>query len=157
MHLNKHLLLMTSVAAIGITFPSLSLAASKPGEHLAEHQHLIIDFFSKLGLLFEVIAAIIIITSLIITLCRSIIVYRALGSNSAYEVARRTFAKGMLLCLELLIAADLLRTLAVDLTISSVAALGLLVIVRTILSWSIEIEMEGKLPWRMGNRKATKQ
>jgi uncharacterized membrane protein len=65
-------------------------------------------------------------------------------------VARRTFGKTLLLGLEVLIAADLMRSVSLNLTISSVLALGLLVVVRTILSFSIQIEMEGDLPWRVG-------
>jgi uncharacterized membrane protein len=65
-------------------------------------------------------------------------------------VARRTFGKALLLGLEVLIAADLMRSVSLSLTTSSVLALGLLVVVRTILSFSIQIEMEGALPWRIG-------
>lgn len=56
----------------------------------------------------------------------------------------------LLLALEVLIAADLLRTVSLSLTISGVLALGLLVVVRTILSFAIQIETEGNLPWRVG-------
>jgi hypothetical protein len=70
----------------------------------------------------------------------------------AYLVARRTFAKGLLLCLDVLIAADLMRTVSVNLTIASISALGMLVLVRTILTFSIQVEMEGNLPWRGSQR-----
>lgn len=72
----------------------------------------------------------------------------ASGGSEAYTVIRRTFGRGLLLGLEVLIAADLIRTIAVDLTVDNVAALGLLVLVRTILSFSIEVEINGRLPWR---------
>jgi uncharacterized membrane protein len=72
------------------------------------------------------------------------------GGKASYLVARRTFSKALLLALEVLIAADLMRSVSLNLTISSVMALGLLVVVRTILSFSIQIEMEGELPWRIG-------
>lgn len=52
--------------------------------------------------------------------------------------------------LEVLIVADLMRSVSLNLIISSVMALGLFVAVRTILSFSIQIEMEGDLPWRIG-------
>ena len=61
----------------------------------------------------------------------------------AYLVARRTVAEGLLLCLDVLIAADLMSTVSVNLTIASIAALGMLVLVRTILTFSIQVEMEG--------------
>ncbi len=84
------------------------------------------------------------------TMGRAIYVGRLAGGKASYLVARRTFGKTLLLGLEVLIAADLMRSVSLNLTISSVLALGLLVVVRTILSFSIQIEMEGDLPWRVG-------
>ena len=72
------------------------------------------------------------------------------GTHAAYTATRRTFGRGLLVGLEVLIAADLIRTIAVDLTLDSVAALGLLVVVRTILSLSIEVEIDGRFPWQSG-------
>lgn len=54
----------------------------------------------------------------------------------------------MLLGIEVLVAADLIRTVAVDPSLQSVAVLGLIVLIRTFLSFSLEIEMEGVVPWR---------
>jgi uncharacterized membrane protein len=53
-----------------------------------------------------------------------------------------------LLGLEILVAADVIRTVALDPTLESVAVLGLLVLVRTFLSWSIIVEIEGRWPWQ---------
>ncbi len=75
---------------------------------------------------------------------------RLAGGKASYLVARRTLGQTLLSGLEVLIAADLMRSVSLNLTISSVLALGLLVVVRTILSFSIQIEMEGDLPWRVG-------
>jgi uncharacterized membrane protein len=49
-----------------------------------------------------------------------------------------------------LIIADIVRTVTIDLTLESLATLSLLVLVRTFLSFSLEIELEGTLPWRRG-------
>jgi len=54
----------------------------------------------------------------------------------------------LLLGLELLVAADVIRTVALDLTFDRVAGLGLLVLVRTFLSWALVVEMEGRWPWQ---------
>jgi Protein of unknown function (DUF1622) len=54
----------------------------------------------------------------------------------------------LLLALEVLVAADLILTVAVDPTWESVAVLGLIVLIRTVLSFSLEIEIEGVLPWQ---------
>jgi uncharacterized membrane protein len=65
-----------------------------------------------------------------------------------YKNVRRNIGRVLLLGLEVLIAADILRTVTIDLTMSSVATLGLLVLVRTFLSWSIELETDGHWPWQ---------
>jgi len=54
----------------------------------------------------------------------------------------------LLLGLEILVAADIVRTVALDPSFENVAVLGLLVLVRTFLSWSIVVEIEGRWPWQ---------
>jgi hypothetical protein len=54
----------------------------------------------------------------------------------------------LLLGIEVLVAADLIQTVAVNASLQSVAILGLIVLIRTFLSFSLEIEMEGVVPWR---------
>lgn len=70
------------------------------------------------------------------------------GTKSAYTIVRNIFGRSVLLGLEILVAADLIRTVTVDPTLDNLLALGLLVLVRTFLSWSFEIELEGTWPWR---------
>lgn len=69
-----------------------------------------------------------------------------------YRALRTTLGRGILLGLELLIAGDIIRTVAVEPTLDSVAVLGLIVLVRTFLSLSLEVELEGRWPWRRGER-----
>lgn len=65
-----------------------------------------------------------------------------------YKSFRATLGRVMLLGLEILIAADVVRTVALERTLTSFAALGLLVVIRTFLSWSIVLEIEGRWPWQ---------
>jgi uncharacterized membrane protein len=65
-----------------------------------------------------------------------------------YENYKRRVGRALLLCLEILVAADVVRTVALDATVQSVLALGMLVIVRTFLSWSLIVEIEGRWPWQ---------
>jgi uncharacterized membrane protein len=65
-----------------------------------------------------------------------------------YNSFRSTLGRAMLLGLEILIAADVVRTVALERTLRSFAALGLLVVIRTFLSWSIVLEVEGRWPWQ---------
>jgi uncharacterized membrane protein len=66
----------------------------------------------------------------------------------AYTVLRRTLGGAILAGLEVLVAGDLIRTVAVAPTLDNVFTLGIIVLIRTFLSFSLEIEIEGTLPWR---------
>jgi uncharacterized membrane protein len=74
--------------------------------------------------------------------------WRTRQARTAYQILRRTLGGVLLLGLEILVAADLVRTVAVEPTIQGVAVLGLIVLIRTFLSFSLEIEIEGVPPWR---------
>ena len=63
----------------------------------------------------------------------------------------------MLLGLEFLVAADIVRTVAIETTLTNVAILGALVLVRTVLSWSLVVEMDGRWPWQVGAEDAVKE
>lgn len=65
-----------------------------------------------------------------------------------YNGFRASLGRAMLLGLEILIAADVVRTVALSPTLKNFEALGVLVIVRTFLSWSIVVEIEGRWPWQ---------
>ncbi len=61
---------------------------------------------------------------------------------------RLRLGNSLLVGLEILVAADVIRTVALEPTLTNVAILGVLVLVRTFLSWSLVVEMEGRWPWR---------
>jgi uncharacterized membrane protein len=70
----------------------------------------------------------------------------------AYRVYRQQVGKAILLGLEFLVAADIIRTVAVDPTFSGVGVLAILVAVRTFLSFTLEVELEGRWPWQSQSR-----
>jgi uncharacterized membrane protein len=76
---------------------------------------------------------------------------RTSSGGDAYLTLRRAFGSSLLLGLEVLVAADLIRTVAVAPTLENVLVLGLIVLIRTFLSFSLQIEIEGRLPWRRPN------
>ena len=76
------------------------------------------------------------------------------GWASSYSAARRGVGRAILLGLEFLIIADIVQTITIELTLRSAAALGLIVVVRTFLSFSLEVELDGVLPWRRSSRNA---
>ena len=72
----------------------------------------------------------------------------AVRPATGYVVLRSAFGGTLLLGLEVLVAADLVRTVAVAPTLDNVLVLGLIVLIRTVLSFSLETEIEGVAPWR---------
>jgi uncharacterized membrane protein len=70
------------------------------------------------------------------------------GGEEAYRVVRTVFGRSILLGLEFLVAADIIRTVAVEPSLENVAVLGLIVLIRTFLSFSLEVEIDGRWPWR---------
>jgi len=69
-----------------------------------------------------------------------------------YRLYRRQLGRSILLGLELLVAADIIRTVAVTPTIRSVVVLGAIVLIRTFLSFSLELEITGRWPWQKSDR-----
>ena len=74
------------------------------------------------------------------------------GWGESYHVFRTSLARSILLGLEFLVAADIIGTVAVEPTLENLAVLGLIVLIRTFLSFSLEVEIEGRWPWQMAPR-----
>lgn len=68
--------------------------------------------------------------------------------GDAYQRFKAQLGKALLLGLEFLVAADIIRTVALEATMQNVVILGLLVVIRTFLSWSLVVEIEGRWPWQ---------
>lgn len=75
-------------------------------------------------------------------------VRRRLRMIEAYRSYRANLGRAILLGLEFLVAGDIIATVLVDQTLESAAALGIIVLIRTFLSFSLETEIAGQLPWR---------
>lgn len=73
---------------------------------------------------------------------------RGSGERDTYESYRQRLGRSILLGLELLVAADIIKTVAITPTFESVGVLALIVLVRTFLSWSLELEISGRWPWQ---------
>ena len=107
------------------------------------------DVMLSIAQIFEIIAALTIFSGLIWSAALALRTYRRSKSGQqTYKTMRRSFGGSILLGLEILVAGDLIRTVAVDPTIESVTVLGIVVLIRTFLSFSLEIEMNGVPPWR---------
>lgn len=77
------------------------------------------------------------------------------GRENAYHLLRVELGKGILLGLEILVAGDIISTVVTDATMDRVLALGVIVLIRTFLSWSIELEIEGHFPWQRESKKTS--
>ncbi|HWM15839.1 MAG TPA: DUF1622 domain-containing protein [Microbacterium sp.] len=105
--------------------------------------------FTVVAVCFEAIGALSMIVGFIIAV---VLGWRALsrgeGGSAAFAVLRTTLGSAILLGLEVLVAADLIRTITSKPSMEDALILGIIVLIRTILSMSIQIEIEGVLPWR---------
>ena len=74
--------------------------------------------------------------------------------DAVFQELRHRLGRGILLGLEFLIAADIIYTVAIDLSFESVGSLALIVLIRTFLSFTLEVELTGRWPWQGRRLKA---
>jgi uncharacterized membrane protein len=98
--------------------------------------------------IFEVVAIVVLVAGFIAGVVKALHARLGGREEESYVVMRRYFGRSILLGLEILVAADLIRTVAVDQTWENVLSLGLIVLIRTFLSFSLEVEIDGMWPWR---------
>jgi uncharacterized membrane protein len=103
------------------------------------------------ALAIEVLAVIVIVVAISFGTVR-FLVHVQRQKDDAYEGYKVFLGKALLLGLEFLVAADIIRTVALEPTLNNVLLLGLLVIVRTFLSWALVVEMDGRWPWNAARR-----
>ena len=108
-------------------------------KHTAE---LISSGFELAGIIVLVFGSILAFGRYVVTLIR----FR--DSPAAFRGLRLYLGRSIVLGLELLIAADIIRSVAIEPTFTSVGVLGLIVLIRTFLSWSLEVEINGEWPWQ---------
>jgi uncharacterized membrane protein len=100
---------------------------------------------------FEIAGVAILVIGSLLAFVSAAATFRRGDGRAAYQRARKNVGRAILLGLEVLIIADIVLTITVDRTFDSALTLGLIVLVRTFLSFSLEIELEGALPWRRGS------
>ena len=101
-------------------------------------------------LFIEAIAVLIIVVAIVVALTRYLLRYANQQSDkeALYHALKVSLGKSLLLGLEILVAADIIHTVALEATLESVLVLGLLVMIRTFLSWALLVEIEGRWPWQ---------
>ena len=103
-----------------------------------------IDVIAKIV---EIIGVLIMFFGLFFAFYRGIRLTGGFNHNTYVEI-RQTVGKSILLGLEVLIAADIMATVVTDPTLRSVLVLGFIVLIRTFLSLSLQVELEGRFPWQ---------
>jgi uncharacterized membrane protein len=97
---------------------------------------------------FEVVGVVILVAGALFALGRYALALARGEREGAYEIARQEIGRAILLGLEVLIIADIVLTITVDQTVESAVTLGIIVLVRIVLSFSLEVELEGRWPWQ---------
>jgi uncharacterized membrane protein len=92
--------------------------------------------------------AAIVVGAVLATLGFGVALWRHALFDAAYRTYRQGLGRAILLGLEFLVAADIIRTVAISPTIESVVSLGLIVLIRTALSFSLQLEIDGRWPWQ---------
>ncbi|MHA7664486.1 DUF1622 domain-containing protein [Mycolicibacterium sp. HS_4_1] len=109
------------------------------------------DIIETTGKVIDVVGVAVIVGGTVIALAATVVRVRGTEGESAggaYDAFRRRLGRSILLGLEFLVAADIIRTVAVTPTAQSVAVLAGIVAIRTFLSFSLQVEMTGSWPWQ---------
>lgn len=104
------------------------------------------EIAEMVGLLFDGVGVLVIVLGTVVATVR-LAAYRRRDADP-YRQFRQDIGRGILLGLEFLVAADIIRTVAVTPTLQGVLVLGLIVLIRTFLSTALQVELEGRWPWQ---------
>ena len=121
------------------------------GFHLATESTAAIGDFEiarSVAEIIEVLAIVVIAVGVVFAITSGFFDWFRHGSETGFETFKRLIARGLLIGLDLLIAADVIKTVTLEGTIESALVLGLLVVIRTFLSWTLVLEVEGHWPWQ---------
>ena len=99
-------------------------------------------------------AAIMIVGAFVAFVDYSLSIVHLVDRPAAYRQLRERLGRAILLGLEVLIIGDIVRTIIVDPTVESVAVLGMVVVIRIVLSFSLEVEIDGVWPWNLWRLKS---
>jgi uncharacterized membrane protein len=105
------------------------------------------EFIETTGAAAEIAGVLLILAGLVLASLRYAVVRDASGA-ARYQRYRQDLGRAILLGLEVLVAADIVRTVAFTPTMDSLLVLAMIVAIRTFLSWSLALELEGRWPWQ---------
>lgn len=103
-------------------------------------------YITTVGRFIDVLGVAVIIAGLILAIVRFFSLTQE--ASDRYRIFCQNLGRGILLGLEFLIAADIIRTVAVTPTLNDALVLGMIVLIRTLLSLSLQVEIDGRWPWQ---------
>ncbi|HEY0009820.1 MAG TPA: DUF1622 domain-containing protein [Tepidisphaeraceae bacterium] len=103
------------------------------------------------GIAVDAAGVLVIVIAMLIATGRFFMTLRQ-SRSGAYRTFRQDLGRGILLGLEFLVAADIIRTVAVAPTLDNVLVLGVIVLIRTFLSMALEVELQGRWPWQQADK-----
>lgn len=106
------------------------------------------EWVSLSARLFEGAGVAVMVVGTLVSIVLVVAHYRRGGGESAFRSFREKVGRSILLGLELLVAADIIRTVSEEPTLRGVLVLGIIVLIRTFLSFTLAVELEGHWPWR---------
>ena len=112
---------------------------------------IILRWIEYAALAIEILATAIIVVAIFYSMARyslNAVLRPERRLEDRYRRLKASLGRSLLLGLEILVAADIVRTVALEATLQSVVVLGLLVLIRTFLSWALVVEIEGRWPWQ---------
>ena len=111
------------------------------------------EFFERATQAFEVLGVLSMVIGFVFAFALSVITWKRTKSGArAFKTLRESLGGAILLGLELLVAADIVKTVTSTPSLTDAAVLGVIVLIRTVLSFTIEIEIDGVAPWRKALR-----
>ncbi|WP_438952003.1 DUF1622 domain-containing protein [Porticoccus sp.] len=106
------------------------------------------EIVSLAGFAIEAAGVLVVMVGSVLSTTAFLRCYRHQPEGVAYRVYRRQLGRSIILGLEFLIAGDIIRTVIVETSLENVAVLGLIILIRTFLSLTLHLEIEGRWPWQ---------
>lgn len=109
------------------------------------------QWVSVIIVIIEALAILIIVTAIVAGTARYLartLTKKDLSDKDAFRQYKNSLGKGLMLGLEVLIAADIILTVTIDLSLENILILGALIVVRTFLTWTLVLEKEERWPWQ---------
>lgn len=115
------------------------------------------SFVQNAGKLLDTVGVVIILAGVLLsTVAILVTIFRSKSIHSVYRSYRQNLARSILIGLEFLVAGDIIRSVAGNLSIDSIVILAIIVVIRSLLGVEFEMEIEGRWPWQRAKKQTTK-